>query len=134
MRDAHTLVNMMYARSTLQESCQITTLVVVKIGRSIEHFRKAAGLTQSDLAAAVGMDQGNLSRLINGRQDVPLERLHKIAEALGIRLSDLIAYAERGDEVEARWRKLYSMLSPDDREAALRLLEPRTPHQVARKR
>lgn len=134
MRTAHTLVNMSYAQVTLRGPGSVTTLIVVKIGRAIEHFRASAGLTQSALAAAVNMDQGNLSRLINGRQDVPMERLQAISAALGIRLSDLIAYAERGDEIEARWRRLYATLSPEDREAALRLLEPRETYSVRKKR
>ena len=100
-------------------------LTSVQIGRAIEHYRRLAGLSQLALAERLGMNQGNLSRLLGGKQDISYRRLCAIAAALGVKTSDLVSYAENGDDQAARWRRLYSQLPEEDRAATLRLLEPR---------
>ena len=100
-------------------------LSVMNIGRAIEHFRALSGLTQSELAARCDFSQGNFSRLLNGKQDLYVNRLEQVAKALGVKASDILAYAEALDPTEVRWRRLYAVLPPEDREAALQILEPR---------
>lgn len=111
--------------STLPASATLIMLTSVHIGRAIDHYRRLAGLSQLELAGRLGWDQGNLSRLIRGQQDIPYRRLCAIAGALGVKTSDLVSYAENGDDQAARWHRLYVELPEEDREAALRLLEPR---------
>lgn len=55
-------------------------------------LRLAAGLTQAELAARVGMTQPQLSRLESGRQrDVLLSTLQRLARALGQPLADVVS-------------------------------------------
>jgi transcriptional regulator with XRE-family HTH domain len=105
-------------------------LLGMKIGRAIEHFRRLAGLTQTELAGRTDLSQGNLSRLLSGKQDLTVARLEQIAQALGVRASDIMVYAETEDPDEARWRRLYASMPADQREAALRILEPRDTYQT----
>lgn len=47
-------------------------------------MRRSANKTQADVAAALGTDQGEISR-IESREDVKLSTLRRYAEALGAR-------------------------------------------------
>jgi len=52
--------------------------------------RKAARLTQRELADRTGMDQGHISRLESGGKGVSMEHLQELAKALNITVSYLI--------------------------------------------
>jgi len=56
----------------------------------IKEMRKAAGLSQEKLGAALGLDQSMVSRLERGQRPITLERLSAIAEALNVSVHDLI--------------------------------------------
>lgn len=102
----------------------------MQIGRAIEHFRRISGISQSELAARVDTNQGNLSRIINGKQDIGFALLSKICAALGVPVSDVVAYAENGDNEAARWANLYIHLPQEDRDAAFRLLESKADYNI----
>ena len=53
------------------------------IGETIEHMRLEKGWTQEDLAKAVGSSQSAIHRIEKGGQNVSLEMIKKISEALG---------------------------------------------------
>lgn len=65
-------------------------------GLRIAAARRASGLTQVDLAAAVGMDRTALSKLERGRRRVDSLELARIARALGERADRLLADAPSG--------------------------------------
>jgi len=44
---------------------------------------EAAGLSMQEAAAVIGIDKGNLSKIVNGKEGVTLERAERIANALG---------------------------------------------------
>jgi len=56
----------------------------------IREARQAAGFSQEKLAAAVGIDQSQISRIERGLVPVTLDRLLAIAEALRVSVYDLI--------------------------------------------
>jgi transcriptional regulator with XRE-family HTH domain len=56
----------------------------------IKAARKAAGLTQQQLAELIGCDQSVISRIEQGRRDMSVNLLRSIAQALGVPLQDLI--------------------------------------------
>lgn len=65
-------------------------------GRVID-ARKSAGLTQAELAAAVGTSQRQICKIETGFTGSPrIDSLAKIAAALGIRVRDLIDPSENG--------------------------------------
>ena len=103
----------------------VPMILDMEIGKAVDHFCQLQGLTQSQLAARLDADQGNLSRMLRGKQDIKVSKLQAIAKALGVRGSDILAFAEDQDDTAARWRTLYQALPEDEREAALKILEPR---------
>lgn len=53
------------------------------IGETIEHMRLEKGWTQEDLADAVGSSQSAIHRIEKGGQNISLEMIKKLSEALG---------------------------------------------------
>ncbi|HEY6224514.1 MAG TPA: helix-turn-helix transcriptional regulator [Gemmatimonadales bacterium] len=63
-------------------------------GRRIEEARKALGLTQVQLAEAVGVDQTTISQWERGRV-VPRDEMRiALANALGTTVAELLPYPE----------------------------------------
>lgn len=54
-----------------------------------------AGVTQTDLAAALGITQPAVSSRLKGRIDWRLRELHTVADALGIPVAVLVAEPEQ---------------------------------------
>lgn len=62
-------------------------------GKKIQEIRESKGLTQVDLAGKIigEFDTTNVSRIESGRTNPTLYTLHRIAEALEVTLSELLA-------------------------------------------
>jgi transcriptional regulator with XRE-family HTH domain len=61
----------------------------------LAEIRKSVGLTQEELAAALGIKQPSLSKLEN-QDDMQISTLRRLVEALGGNL-EIIAHMPRGD-------------------------------------
>lgn len=57
------------------------------LGSGIRHFRKQAGLTQSQLAELSGVSRYYLSELEQGKETEQVRRLLEILRHLGIRIT-----------------------------------------------
>lgn len=57
-----------------------------RIGRDISELRKAAGLSQLDLAKKIGRARSYISAIENGKQHISINVLTNIASALGARV------------------------------------------------
>lgn len=64
------------------------------IGRAIYALRKEKGLKLEEVALDAGTDSGHLSRIETGRRKPSIMMLEKIAEAMGVRVSLIVAMAE----------------------------------------
>ena len=53
------------------------------IGETVEHMRLERGWTQGELANAVGSSQSAIHRIEKGGQNISLEMIKKLSEALG---------------------------------------------------
>lgn len=62
------------------------------LGKKIQEIRKSRGLTQERLAEIVEMEPNSISIIESGRNFPTLSNLVKIANALGVGLSDFFAY------------------------------------------
>lgn len=60
------------------------------IGRKIVERRKELGLTQEDLAYSADVDRTYIGYIENGRNNVTIAMLYKIAKALKLNLKDLL--------------------------------------------
>ena len=58
--------------------------------QGIRQARKAAGMTQDDLAKALGINRATLSKYENGSIDLTVTQLMKIANTLGVSIYDLL--------------------------------------------
>lgn len=57
------------------------------LGDAIRHYRNAAGLTQAQLAEAVGLQRSYLSELEGGKETEQLARVLRILRQLGVRMT-----------------------------------------------
>lgn len=64
-----------------------------RLGRAVASRRKAANLTQDDLAGMADVDSETISRIERGSVVPSLQRLLVIAEALGVGVADLVQEA-----------------------------------------
>ena len=56
------------------------------LGDAIRHYRKEAGLTQAELAEAVGLQRSYLSELEHGKETEQLTRIIRVLKRLGVRM------------------------------------------------
>ncbi len=61
-----------------------------RIGQRVKTLRKTRGLTQAQLAAGVGLQRPNISRLETGAHAPSILLLERLAEALHVKIIDLI--------------------------------------------
>jgi transcriptional regulator with XRE-family HTH domain len=69
------------------------------IGRAIYALRKEKGLKLEEVALDAGTDAGYLSRIETGSRKPSLPMLEKIAVAMGVRASLIVAMAEGEDMI-----------------------------------
>jgi transcriptional regulator with XRE-family HTH domain len=73
-------------------------MFAVKIGSAIRKKRLSLGLSQEALAALAGLNRTYVGEIERGVVDVSAVNLQHIANALGIKLSDLIRFYEEEDD------------------------------------
>jgi DNA-binding XRE family transcriptional regulator len=61
--------------------------VETQVGLAVRAFRQRRGLSQSQLAASVGVDRKTINRIENGRHGTKIATLASIAASLGAELS-----------------------------------------------
>jgi transcriptional regulator with XRE-family HTH domain len=69
----------------------------MSFGLAVRRARSGLGLTQQQLADQAALDRSYLSELERGTRNPTLTVQVRLAEALGVRLSDLIRQAEEMD-------------------------------------
>lgn len=62
----------------------------VNVGVMILTARKQKGLTQQDLANAVGLARSQVANIEIGRSDIPMKTLARFAAALDCSMKDLV--------------------------------------------
>jgi transcriptional regulator with XRE-family HTH domain len=90
---------------------------MINLSHAVEESRKAVGWTVRDLADRAGVSIGTVSAVINGDRGITMGTAHRIAEAFGVKLADLISLAEDLESkdqerarIELEMRKLALML------------------------
>ncbi len=63
----------------------------IELGKRVQALRKQKGLTQEDLAEAVGLGRSYLAEIESGRRNPSLDSLKIIALGLDVSLSKLLA-------------------------------------------
>jgi len=57
------------------------------LGDAIRHYRREAGLTQDQLAQALGLQRSYLSELERGKETEQLTRILRVLRRLGVRMT-----------------------------------------------
>lgn len=65
-----------------------------RMGQIIGMLRTELDMSQETLSGLAGIDRSHLGKIENGVKNPTVETLWKIAEALGIKLSELISMVE----------------------------------------
>jgi|TARA_B100001971_G_C18177411_1_gene530710 transcriptional regulator with XRE-family HTH domain len=60
-----------------------------KIGQRVKELRKQAGISQEELAFKANLDRTYINSVENGRRNISIRNIEKIANALSINLCDL---------------------------------------------
>ncbi len=58
------------------------------LSRRVKMIRIAKGVSQTDMAEAIGLSQTNLSNMESGRTAITIQNLFKIQKVLGCKMSD----------------------------------------------
>lgn len=66
-----------------------------QVAQAVERIRKAEGMTREELADRAGLHRTGLALASKGERHFTLSSAARIASALGMRLSELVAHAER---------------------------------------
>ncbi len=77
-----------------QLSTVATVLQLKSLGLAVKHWRNIAGLSQNELADAAGVHRTYISDIENGRRNLTLEILFRVAQGLNQKLSRITATAE----------------------------------------
>jgi len=96
----------------------------IDLGSRLRRLRRQRGLTQDELAVAVGVSRSAVAQWESGRSGQATSHLRRLAEALGIQVNDLMhdqhateTVAQAGDE--RALLRLYRACSPADRQLLL---------------
>jgi transcriptional regulator with XRE-family HTH domain len=72
----------------MEQMTEPITPHVKDIGDRLRRFRKERGMTQSELAEQVGIQQSDLSRMEKGEYRVSLNNLFKLLKVFGVQLAE----------------------------------------------
>lgn len=76
-----------------------TVVPARELNRAVAHILDAQmrelGMVQDDIAAASGMDQGTISRLLSGKSSMDVDQLDAVCRALRVKPSAVLAEAGR---------------------------------------
>lgn len=64
-------------------------MIQEKVGNKIRELRQTTGLSQEKFALKIGMDRTYYASVENGKRNISIVNLEKIANDLGVSLSEL---------------------------------------------
>jgi transcriptional regulator with XRE-family HTH domain len=83
----------------------------MEVGGQIKRIRTAKGLSQKEVLNVSGLDKAQFSRIENGKTDPSFSTLEKIANALGVSLSDLFASTQELKEINSHDKSIMEKVS-----------------------
>lgn len=69
----------------------------VKFGKACREYREKMNISQEKFALSIGMDRTYYSSVEAGKRNVSIQNIKKIADGLGISVSELMSKAEAFD-------------------------------------
>ncbi len=72
-------------------------MIQVKFGKACREYREKMNISQEKFALSIGMDRTYYSSVEAGKRNVSIQNIKKIADGLGINISELMNRAETFD-------------------------------------
>lgn len=69
-------------------------MIQVKFGKACREYREKMNISQEKFALFIGMDRTYYSSVEAGKRNVSIRNIKKIADGLGINISELLEKAE----------------------------------------
>jgi transcriptional regulator with XRE-family HTH domain len=60
------------------------------LGANIKKIRTRKGMSQGDICRALDMDRGYMSAIENGKKNITIQQLERLAQALGVSADKLL--------------------------------------------
>lgn len=99
-------------------------------GNRIRQFRKAAGLSQAQLGAKIGIHQTHVGNIENGDRPLTLDYARRIAKVFNITVADLLEDEDNPDRLTPEERELIALhrsASAQEKATILRVAEAVVP-------
>jgi transcriptional regulator with XRE-family HTH domain len=113
---AHTLIDWMAREPADDLQVEVTSEAgdwsAEHLGRTLRVLRTARGLRLADLAQESGLSASFLSQVEQGRSDISVGRLMRLAQALGVRMTDLVELPPPSDRPIVRAAERVQVPSP----------------------
>ena len=68
----------------------IIMLTSKRLGDNIKKIRTRKGMSQGDICRALDMDRGYMSAIENGKKNITISQLERLAQALGVSVDKLL--------------------------------------------
>lgn len=65
-------------------------LISEKLGKNIKKIRTKKGMSQGDICRALDMDRGYMSAIENGKKNITISQLERLAQALEVSVDKLL--------------------------------------------
>lgn len=65
-------------------------LISQKLGKNIKKIRIQKRMSQGDICRALDMDRGYMSAIENGKKNITIAQLERLAQALGVSVDKLL--------------------------------------------
>lgn len=65
-------------------------LISKKLGDNIKKIRTRKRMSQGDICRALDMDRGYMSAIENGKKNITIQQLERLAQALGVSVDKLL--------------------------------------------
>ena len=65
-------------------------LISKKLGDNIKKIRTRKGMSQGDICRALDIDRGYMSAIENGKKNITISQLERLAQALGVSVDKLL--------------------------------------------
>jgi len=65
-------------------------LISKKLGDNIKKIRTRKGMSQGDICRALDMDRGYMSAIENGKKNITISQLERLAQALEVSVDKLL--------------------------------------------
>ena len=93
------------------------------IGRRVKFLRMEKGISQTDMAEAIGLSQTNLSNMESGRTAITIQNLFKIKKVLNCRMADFFVDFDGEAVVEVKQETTTTTIELEDAVNILKLLK-----------